>query len=520
VNVVQTHISFVAIAPPLVFKVKKAVDLGFLDFTTVAKRRRYCEEEVRLNRRLCHSVYEGVVPIVEDAATASGLRFGTEDELDHPDVVEYAVRMKQLPTGFFMVQMLESGSLTDEHLERVARKLTEFYRRHPATEASSVWGSPERIRLSIDENFAQIEGHAGVLISEGALAALREDAELYFQHETHQLERRVQSGMIRDCHGDLHLEHIHITPDRICIYDCIEFNARFRYIDVANDIAFLAMDLDYHGRPDLSAGFVRQMQDAMEDPDLQRMTPFYKTYRAIVRAKVQGMKSGEPEVPDAERAAAAAAAKAHYRLATHYAVTGDRPMLVVVMGRVASGKSTHAQALSSDLGWPLISSDETRKRLAGVPLHQRGDEAARADLYSDGVSKRTYAALLEGARSELLAGRSVILDATFGRRRDRDALRRAIAEAQTPEGTPVRCCLVELVASDELLRERLRLRESQTGLTSDARLSDFDKVDALYEPPDEDEAPWLSRVQSDADEAATSRRILSELVRTRYGESA
>ena len=195
-------------------------------------------------------------------------------------------------------------------------------------------------------------------------------------------------------------------------------------------------------------------------------------------------------------------------------------MVAVVMGRVASGKSTQAQVLGADLGWPVLSSDQTRKRLAGVPLHVRGDAAARADLYSDEMSEHTYAALLEAAVREIEAGNSVILDATFGRRRDRDALRRAIADARAPQGTTVRCRLLELVASTEALRGRVRQREAQAGLTSDARLSDFDRVDALYESPDEDEARWVSRVLSEADDATTSRRVLSELVRSRRGESA
>ncbi len=519
VEIVQTHISYVAVAPPLVFKVKKPLALGFLDFSTLEKRRHYCHEELRLNRRLCAHVYEAVVPIFDDPASSSGLRLGTEQEVDHPPVVEYAVRMKQLSHGHFIKQLLAAGAFTDEHLERVVRTLARFYREHPATPASSAWGAPERIRVSVDENFEQIADHAGSLLSKGALAALGEDAALFFERETALLERRVRSGMIRDCHGDLHLEHIHITPERVCIYDCIEFNERLRYIDVASDVAFLAMDLDHYGRPDLAARFIDQMREALEDPELVRLTPFYKTYRAIVRAKVNGMKSRGAEVPDSERVAAAELARAHFRLASQYAVTGDRPMVLAMVGRVATGKSTQARMLGESLGWQVISSDETRKRLAGVPLHERGDEATRAALYSEESSERTYGALLEQARIELQTGRGVVLDATFGRRRDRDRLRAMIGETFSPSGAPAGYRFVELVADGDLLRERLRHRESEASVVSDARLSDFDKLEARFETPEDEEDTALLRVSSAVDPEETHRRLLVGLVRSRYPSS-
>ncbi len=519
VEIVQTHISYVAIAPPLVFKVKKPLALGFLDFSTLDRRRHYCHEEVRLNRRMCASVYEAVVPIIEDPTRPSGLRLGAKHELEDPHVVEYAVRMKQLRDGYFIGQLLAAGTFTDEHLERVVRTLARFYREHPATRASSAWGAPERIRVSVDENFQQIADHAGSLLSDGALAALREDAELFFANETALLERRVRAGMIRDCHGDLHLEHIHITAERVCIYDCIEFNERLRYIDVASDVAFLAMDLDHRDHPDLAARFVDRMQQALEDPELDRLTPFYKTYRAIVRAKVNGMKSREPEVPEPDRTKAAEVAKAHYQLATQYVVTGDRPMVLAMVGRVATGKSTQARMLGEALGWRVLSSDETRKRLAGVPLHERGDEAARARLYSEQSSERTYGALLEQAQGDLRTGRGVVLDATFGRRRDRDRLRQMIAKTFSPSGAPASYRFIELAAGGELLRERLRRRESETRVVSDARLSDFDKLEARFETPDDEEATAVMRVASDVDPAETHRRLLVGLVKRRWESS-
>lgn len=511
VELVQTHISLVAISPTRVLKVKKAVDLGFLDFSTAAKRLHYCQEEVRLNNRLCHGTYEGVVPILSDPNTACGLRIGTESELASPLVVDYAVSMKRLEDRRFMHQLIRDDTLATGDLERVVHALTLFYEEHPATEATSAWGTVERIRLSIDENFEQIEDHIGTLISPAAFDLLRDSASAFLDMEATLFARRVDEGMVRDCHGDLHLDHIHITPERVCIYDCIEFNERFRSIDVANDIAFLAMDLDHNGRPDLSQRFVNRMAETLKDPELKRLLPFYKTYRAIVRAKVAAMKSVENEVPEAERISAEEEAKSYFRLATQYVVSGDRPMVIMVMGRVGTGKSTQAHLLGGALGWRVLSSDETRKRLAGVPLYDRGDDATRAGLYSDKATERTYGALIQGAVDAIGWGKGVILDATFSRHSDRELVRRAVALVRSPAGRPVPHRTIEVVAPDALIRERLKRRESQAQVASDARLSDFEAISAAYESPSLTEQPNSLTVSSSSPPEETHAEILSWL---------
>ncbi len=502
VTIVQTHASFVALTDRVVIKVKKPVNFGFLDFSTLDRRRHFCHEEVRLNRRMCRSIYEGVAAIARSAD--SRLFFA---ETEHPDAVEYGVIMRRLSSEGFMDGLVQRDALTPQDLERVCEKLSAFYNDHPATAATSAWGRIDRIRISVDENFSQIRQQEGDLLSLGAIRAFEVQADRFFGENEELLERRRKDGHIRDCHGDLHLDHVHISDEGVCIYDCIEFNERFRSIDVANDIAFLAMDLDFNGRPDLARAFTARMTELLQDEDLATLLPFYKTYRAIVRGKVAGLKALGHEVPDREREAARIESRRYYQLALQYAVTNDRPMTIAVMGRVGTGKSTQARMLGEALGWRVISSDETRKKLAGVPLHERGDDAARRRLYADDVSRKTYDAIVREAAQELSNGRGVVLDATFSRRNDRDDLRRSVRDWPLT--------FAEIVAPDDVIRERLSDRDKSSTVVSDARLSDFESLNQRYEAPDASDPTdgfRLARITSAATPAATQRLLLTRLV--------
>ncbi len=499
VEIIQTHASYVALAPPLVFKVKKPVNFGFLDFSTLERRRHFCEQEVLLNRRLCPDVYEGVVPIVERDGR---LAFGGEGE-----VVEYAVRMKQLADGFFLNQLLARGQVRNAHLDRVVEKLRAFYAAETPTAEAAAWGRPERLKISTDENFAQTEGYAGTLLPRPAFDALRYATDRFYDRHARLLSRRRAGGRILDAHGDLHLEHVHITPEAVSIYDCIEFNERLRFIDVANDVAFLAMDLDFNGRPDLADAFVRRMAEALHDPDLPALVDFYKGYRAYVRAKVEGLRSDEPEVPEAERQASRERAGRYFRLALRYAVAGSKPLVVVVMGRVGTGKSTLARALADALGWEVLSSDRTRKERAGLPLFERGSEAQRAELYAQPRTDDTYTALCRGAVERAGRRQGVVLDATYGCRRHREALRQALRRRGIPY------CFVEATASDATIRARLRRREHAGREVSDARLEDFDLLAARYQAPDALEEARHVIVATETAAEATTLDALQRLIR-------
>ena len=483
VLLVQTYASYVLLVAPYVYKVKKPVNFGFLDFSTLENRRYFSEREVILNQRLCPRIYLGVVPI---SLNAGKLFFGPGDE-----VVEYAVKMRKLQDRYFMLRLLKRDHVGTKDLDRVVSTLKTFYEGQTPTKEVTTWGQIDKLRISTEENFRQTEAFVGCTISRPALETIRLYTGNFYARNVELFDSRIRQQWIRDCHGDLHLEHIHLAPKTLSIYDCIEFNDRFRYIDVANDVAFLAMDFDYHGRPDLSHQFTERMVAALGDRGMLRLMDFYKCYRAYVRGKVESFQQGEAEVAEPERTESRTRAERYFRLALQYAVCGSEPMVVIVLGRVGSGKSTLARALGRELGWEVVSSDHTRKELAGVPLYKRGGPAARRRLYSKAMTRKTYETLLRSATNRVKELRSLILDATFSRRHHRDQLREQL------DLMGVTYCFVEAQASQQILKKRLAGRGEQLNEVSDARLEDFETLNQSYEAPLELEAHHLVTVGAD-----------------------
>jgi len=501
VQLVQTHASLVFVAPPFVFKVKKPVNLGFLDFSTLAKRRHFCEREVALNRRLCPRVYLGVVPITR---RDGHFAFGGDGE-----VVEYAVQMRRLAERGFLLHRLRRGRLGRAVLDRLVIVLKAFYEaQHPTAEVEE-WGRVVRLKISTGENFRQTRSYVGKTISPAAFNAIRAFMNGFFQTHRELFARRIRERWIRDCHGDLHLDHIHAGSKALHVYDCIEFNDRFRYVDVASDVAFLAMDLDFHHRPDLAAHFAERIARALKDRDLPRLLDFYKCYRAYVRGKVESFRSSAEAAPDTERQGATERARRYFQLALRYAVAGSRPLALLVMGRIASGKSTLAAALAEELHWPVVSSDRVRKDLAGLPLHERSDAAARARLYSPAMTRRTYSALLAAAERHAAAGESCVLDATFGS----VELRRLAIRRLRQRG--VRFVFVEALATAASQRRRLAARDRGACEVSDARLEDRRRLNAAYTAPRELPAAERMMVCNDGAIGGAVSDCLAKLVRLR-----
>ncbi|MEQ2008877.1 MAG: AAA family ATPase [Limisphaerales bacterium] len=499
VRLVQTHASFVFIAPPFVYKVKKPVNFGFLNFSTLEKRLHFCEREVTLNRRLCPDAYLGVVPI---STRAGRFVFGEGDS-----VVEYAVQMRKLSAHHFLDQLVERDAVIPRDLDRIAGVLRQFYEAQHPTEEIESWGRIERLRISTDENFRQTREFIGHTISRAAFEAIRFYTDRFYTRHKALFASRIRERRILDCHGDLHLEHIHLTPRALHIYDCIEFNDRFRYVDVASDAAFLAMDLDYEGRPDLARHFAAQMASALKDDGMLRLMDFYKCYRAYVRGKVESLHSVAHAAPEQEREASAGRARRYFRLALQYAVAGSRPLALAVMGRIASGKSTLARALGAELGWEVHSSDSIRKQMAGFPLYERSSAGARRRLYSQAMTGRTYDRLLAIAEAQLKQDRNVILDATFARRAHRELLaarlgRRGLAWQ-----------LIEARASNAAVKQRLRAREARPDEVSDARLEDFNQLTSLYEAPTEFSAAQCAHVRTSGPLDQTVTRALQAMAR-------
>jgi len=309
IELIQTHISFVFLTKNLVYKVKKAVNLGFLDFTTLEKRRFFCEKELELNRRLCRDMYLEVVPITK----ANAIKVKGEGE-----TVEYAVKMKRMPQEKMMSKLLEENKVDATLVNRLAKIIAEFHSKAETNKRISDFGSLTVIETNWKENFDQTEEYVGITIPAEDFKLIRAKIEDFMEKRVSLFEKRMAENRVRDCHGDIHSGNIFVT-NGIYIFDAIEFNDRFRHSDVAADVAFLAMDLDFKGRTDLSSLFVEKYGEYSGDQELPKLLPFYKCYRAYVRGKVVGFKLKDPNVRSEEKSMAEKEAEAYFKLALEYA---------------------------------------------------------------------------------------------------------------------------------------------------------------------------------------------------------
>jgi aminoglycoside phosphotransferase family enzyme len=309
IELIQTHISFVFLTRKLVYKVKKAVNLGFLDFTTLEKRRFFCEKELELNRRLCKDMYLEVVPINK----ADAIKIKGEGK-----TVEYAVKMKRMPQEKMMSKLLEENKVDGVLVDRIAKIIAEFHSKAETNNRISDFGSLAVMKTNWKENFEQTKEYVGKTIPAENFKLIREKVEGFMEGNVSLFEKRMAENRVRDCHGDIHSGNIFVT-NGIYIFDAIEFNDRFRYSDVAADVAFLAMDLDFKRRTDLSNFFVKKYVEYSGDQELLKLLPFYKCYRAYVRGKVVGFKLKDPNVRSEEKKMAKEEAKEYCKLAVEYA---------------------------------------------------------------------------------------------------------------------------------------------------------------------------------------------------------
>jgi hypothetical protein len=469
VKIVQTHASYLVLTDHFVYKIKKSVDLGFLDYTTLEKRKHFIELEFALNGRLCSNIYLEILPIYKRDETLSFEEPG--------EIVEYALKMVRMNDNDFFINRLNNGRIMQDDMREIAEKLAVFYQNEGTTDEISQWGHVEKIRISTDQNFRQSLMDIGETLSEEQYSLIRIYTETFLSDRASLFEKRITEGWIRNCHGDLHLDHFHYHNGAWCIYDCIEFNDSFRYIDVASDIAFLTMDLDYNGRPDLVAIFLKEFDRMVPDPDRANLETFYRCYRAVVRGKVESMISRDSGLSPDEAALAAGRARRYYSLSLRYAVLNTIPCVYIFMGLIASGKSGLAKRLASETGVPIFRSDVIRKDLAGLPLYERPDTDIRNRLYKSDMTKRVYDFLEESAIAVIQSGSSVVIDCTYSKSIHRKALTGRLESESIPY------LFIEVWAPESVLKERLLKREMKKDIVSDARLEDYDTITASYEPP-------------------------------------
>ncbi len=479
-ELIETHISWVFLHARDVYKLKKPVDFGFLDFSTVDRRRQACLAELELNSRLAPGTYLEVLPVTRlpDGMHAIALGAPLVETAAQPraEVVDYVVHMSRLPADIRADLRLARGELSGEDIDALAVCLARLHERAARSDAIDEFGRVDVIRGNVEEHFEQAGALLTQLAPDGAEREVEERQLAFIRRNEALFEGRRQSGKVRDGHGDLRLEHVYLLRGREpVIIDCIEFNERFRFADVCADLAFLSMDLEKHGRHDLKERLLASYVAASGDHDLYALVDFYESYRAYVRAKVTAFSLARASLSFDAREKLEQEARQYLLLS----LAAERPSLgaprlLAVGGIIASGKSTLAKALGLALGAPIVSSDETRKSLLGVqpttPLHDGAWQAA----YSADTSARVYGEVLRRARVVIESGRSVIIDASFRSRADRDAAR-ALAGSLGVAFAFIECRVPERVA-----RARLAQR-ARAPSVSDGREEIFDEFVARYE---------------------------------------
>jgi uncharacterized protein len=495
VELVETHISLVFLAGERVYKLKKPVDLGFLDYGDPARREHFCREEVRLNARLAPDTYLGVAPITRAPGAA-------EDELvvrGTGEVVEHAVEMRRLPAERMLERLLERGEIDNGHMNRLAEVLAAFHAAAATGPGVDEHGRPGSVRRVVLDNFRSLAGHPAIA-PPAVLGFLEARARAFLDTGSPLLEERVRAGRIREGHGDLHASNICFEPRGLTIYDCVEFSAALRCGDVACDLAFLLMDLDLRGFRAFSGYLAHRYEERSGDEDLHRLLPFYKTYRALVRAKVGAIRAAEPGAG----AGPAERAREYVDLACSYHLP---PGLVLMCGLPGTGKSHAAAVLARPFEAAVLSSDVRRRILHGVPAGESRADAYGRGLYTPELKQRTYEALLAEAEKALAHGRTVVVDASFSER----AQRAPFVALARRAGAPL--ALVLVTASEERVRRRLAARASDPKRVSDADLAIHLRARERFEPPDElDPAERLEHVSEEEPLALLPGRLIESWI--------
>ena len=450
----ETHISWVLLADDYAYKLKKPVDLGFVDFTTLEKRRFACDEELRLNSRLAPQLYVDVVPVT---GTPESPQFGGEGT-----PFEYSVRMREFPQESLLPNVLARGELTPAHITELARAVAAFHKSAAAVDPREPWGTPDELMKPVRDNFGKLPFPGAEERFAPRIGALQDWSERRFRELNETFIARRTGGRIRECHGDMHLANMVLWQGRVVVFDCIEFSPRLRWIDVLSEVAFLVMDLIHRGRPDYAGRFLDEYLARTGDYAGLSVLPFYMVYRALVRCKVAALRAQQSiDAPD-ELRPIREEFESYLSLAEEF--TRPRPVaLIITHGLSGSGKSTQTDALVAETWAIRVRSDVERKRLFGLAPEER--PADPDELYSPDASRRTYEHLADLARSLVAAGYTAIIDATFLKSAERAAFRDLADRLHMP------FIILDFQADAAVLRERVRRRTAASTDASDATVA-------------------------------------------------
>lgn len=462
----DTHISKVFLTGEFVYKLKKSVDLGFLDFTTLEKRKKYCMEEVSLNRRLSPDIYTDVAAITLDKGD---IRINGKGE-----IIDYAVKMLQLDDDWSLDSMIKAGNITRMDMVCLGRRLSQFYLETPESRFITPEDHWKTIYNACLENFRHTEPFCDSLLDRDLWEIVRGATFGFLKKRKSWFFKRAENYKVRDCHGDLRCGHIYFTPKGIRIIDCIEFNDNYRHIDIISDLAFLLMALDFIEAPGYGQCILNEFLRHTKDTKALLMLPFYKCYRAFVRCKVNCIFLNSPVSSEKEKQKIHLKAQDYLDLSSHYALQCFRPIIWVVCGVPGTGKSTIARELSKILKMRVFRSDVERKKFFGLASHENGAELFGDKIYSALAGSMVYSKLLCLAAREVEKGESVVLDATYSTGKSR----RDVINLAGDKG--VKPVFVECTAKEDIIRERLLARDTGPSV-SDARVEHFVDLNARYE---------------------------------------
>jgi aminoglycoside phosphotransferase family enzyme/predicted kinase len=403
IALIQTHISFVLLTGKYAYKVKKPMNFGFLDFSTLEKRHFFCQEELRLNRRLAPDLYLQVLAI---SSNQDRFRFSENTE----DAVEYAIQMLQFPQENLLINVFEQDKLTLAHVRDIGKQLAEFHAKAETNDHIASFGTAAGLKAVADDNYASTDKYIGLAQTQFQQDQTRAYTNQCFIENADLFSDRLAEGKIRECHGDLHLKNICLVDEQVQIFDCIEFNEPFRNTDVLYDASFLLMDLQYRGRRDLANAFLNTYLELTNDYKGVLLLPLFCSMRAYIRAKVTSFLLDDPNIPEPVKVDAQSEAAAYYTLAYQY-TQPTIGKIFMMSGLSGSGKSTTAKALAAKIEAIHLRSDAIRKHLAGLDLMERGDDS----LYTPEMTKKTYDQLLSIGILLANKGFSVILDAKYDR---------------------------------------------------------------------------------------------------------
>ncbi|HJU12590.1 MAG TPA: AAA family ATPase [Candidatus Binataceae bacterium] len=470
----QTHTSYVLLAGDFVYKVRKAVRFAFIDCSTLDRRLALCQREVELNRRLSPHVYLGIVAI-----SRNGTGFTLDQSTSRSrDIVEFAVKMRRLPEDRRLDSMIKRNAVLAEDIKNIADTIGSFHAGAPNSHSWDYGAAANVWRMTIG-NLVEIEQLRPDTSFLGRIAQIESYSRRYIAAHWELLNKRAHEGRIREGHGDLRADAVYLTSNGIRIIDCLEFDERLRYGDIANEMAFLAMDIDRLGHPELARQLISHFAS---DLDMTLLVPFYKSYRATVRAKVELLRSRQEDCSAEDRQRALAGATQLLELALSYA-SGAKALLIVC-GASGTGKSTLAAVLSEHLGFDLVSSDLVRKRSAGIEPNTSAATHYNRGIYTPEFTRQVYDTVLAEAKMVLSTGKGVIVDATFGKQHQRQSA------IETAKKLGVEPLFIECCADKDVVIQRLVQREHDSQRVSDAGVEIYLTQLKEFEPLVEIPAAW------------------------------